>query len=48
MEQVTAQLLEMGTGENGHKINTHVEGVDLNGGLRSQGKIALSTLASSP
>jgi hypothetical protein len=43
-EQVTPQLLETGTGENGRKINTLVEGV---GGLHRRGKSAFSMLASS-
>jgi hypothetical protein len=31
--EVTAQLLETGTDENGHKIDTLIQGLDLNGSL---------------
>jgi hypothetical protein len=47
-EQATAQLLETSTGKDGQEIDTLIEGVNLDGGLRGRGQCALGTLASRP
>ena len=44
-EEVTAELLEAGTGDGGGEVDVVVEGVDFDGGLSGGGEGALSTFA---
>lgn len=46
-EEVLVKLFEMRTGEGGAEVDTHEEGVELDGGLVGGGDEMLGTLASS-